>query len=322
MYNLNENTRKRAKKKREAIMRFPDKARVCFVGDSITHNGGYIKHIVEFYNDNFPLSNVKFYNCGIAGGKLQKIIPVFDEDVMIYNPTHIVLMIGINDSNRMALTFADETERRLALLSAYEEYKKNLNRFYNITKERGIELILCTPSPYAEYQQIGIEPLKDGYELILGYADFVREFAALQAIPLCDYHEAMKELLKREVLYKPDRVHPIEKGHAIMAKTFLSFQGFEYFPKESFRHETEEWDNLSQAVRKIITTEYLAIPNYYELTDSERFSAIQKLCEELRLGIYHHSAKFVEEWILDYITEKPKQNEYIEKLKAFWKNAD
>ena len=58
--------------------RFPDKSRVCFVGDSITHIGVFIKHIVGHYRKLFPGSGVEFYNCGIAGGYLGNTLAVFD----------------------------------------------------------------------------------------------------------------------------------------------------------------------------------------------------------------------------------------------------
>ena len=68
-------------------MTFQDGAVVCFVGDSITHTGTYIKHILHTYRTKFPSSNVEFYDCGIAGGTLANTIAVYDEDIGIYNPT-------------------------------------------------------------------------------------------------------------------------------------------------------------------------------------------------------------------------------------------
>ena len=35
------------------MARFPDGARVCFVGDSITHNGLFIAYIAAYYRENF-----------------------------------------------------------------------------------------------------------------------------------------------------------------------------------------------------------------------------------------------------------------------------
>ena len=49
--------------------RFPNGARVCFIGDSITHNNLFLAHIVAYYREHFKDSKVKFYNCGVSCGK-------------------------------------------------------------------------------------------------------------------------------------------------------------------------------------------------------------------------------------------------------------
>lgn len=43
------------------MKRFEDGARVCFVGDSITHNGGYLKYILYNYRRQFPGECVEFF---------------------------------------------------------------------------------------------------------------------------------------------------------------------------------------------------------------------------------------------------------------------
>ena len=108
--------------------RFPDGARVCFVGDSITHRGLYIAHIASHYRKYYPDSKVEFYDCGISGGNLGNAIKIYNEDTAIYDPTHIVLMIGINDSKRNLLNDDPRSAKRYeALNEAYENYGKNEN---------------------------------------------------------------------------------------------------------------------------------------------------------------------------------------------------
>ena len=77
------------------MKRFPDNARVCFVGDSITANNTYVAHIAGFYKDNLPDAHVEFYNCGISGATLKTTLAVFDEDIAPFEPTHIVLMSAV-----------------------------------------------------------------------------------------------------------------------------------------------------------------------------------------------------------------------------------
>ena len=105
--------------------RFPNGARVCFIGDSITHNNLFLAHIVSFYREHFADAKVEFYNCGISGGTLTTTLNCFDEDILPYNPTHAVIMIGINDSDRNALIGAKE-HKYYSLERAYNNYKTNL----------------------------------------------------------------------------------------------------------------------------------------------------------------------------------------------------
>ena len=107
--------------------RFPDGARVCFVGDSITRAGVFIKHIVGYYRKEFPGCGVEFYNCGISGGNLGNTLRVFEEDVAIYNPTHIVLMIAGNDARKGQLKEPPSAEKYDKLLEAYETYKQSIS---------------------------------------------------------------------------------------------------------------------------------------------------------------------------------------------------
>ena len=77
---------------------FPKGARVVFAGDSITNGNKYVCHIAEYYKNNLADREVQFFNCGISGCSLGTLIAVFDRDIMYYEPTHIVLTIGVNDS--------------------------------------------------------------------------------------------------------------------------------------------------------------------------------------------------------------------------------
>jgi type I restriction-modification system DNA methylase subunit len=110
------------------MSRFPNGARVCFIGDSITHNNLHVSHVVDYYREHFADAKVEFYNCGISGGTLTTTLNCFDEDIPLYNPTHAVIMIGINDSARWALPFTGEEKYSyVATLDEIRENDYNLN---------------------------------------------------------------------------------------------------------------------------------------------------------------------------------------------------
>ncbi len=300
------------------MSRFPDKARICFVGDSITHIGTYLTYIVAQYRKNFPDSSVEFYNCGISGGNLGNTIRVFDEDIAIYQPTHIVLMIGANDTRRWALDKLPSPKYYDLLHTAYQDFGDNLERFYRITRDRHIELILCTPMPYAEYIPSKVSPLSGGAALFLSYADRVRQFAKNYALPLCDYHAAAVEAMQTQSLYNPDRVHPNEAGHFLMAKTFLSFQGITLDEWAEIPTDLQEWYDTTQKLRHIITAEFLNIPTYADMTHEQRIAAMGERHDQAQTNpeAYDPMARFRIEF---YPIHKPHQDEYVAAVKQFMK---
>ena len=298
--------------------RFPDNARVCFVGDSITHSGRFQKYVIACYRKNFPAAKVEFYNCGIAGGNLKNTLGIYNEDIDIYAPTHVVLMKGVNDSRRGRLENAADAERYEKIVEAYEKYKRNIEEFYLLTKEKGVELILCTPVPYDEYQRADSPVLRGGYALMLGYADFIREFAKEKGIALCDYHAAMTRAMQSEVLYSTDRVHPNDRGHFYMAKAFLDSQGLELCDDMEISADIEEWYSLTQKIRDVVTAEFFASPDYLTMTDEERFDAVRSQVERIDKGLADFG-DYVGGLFRRYLVDRPRLSEYINAVKQIMK---
>ena len=297
--------------------KFQSGDRVCFVGDSITHKGMFIKQILAYYRKYLPEVKVEFYDCGIAGGNLGNTIKVFDEDIAIYDPTHIVLMIGVNDSRFNHLK--DPANERYEFIStAYEKYKKNIETFYKMTCERGIKLTLCTPVPYAEYADFDTPTVHGAYAVIMGYANFVREFAREKGLDLCDYHTAMTKAMQTEVLYATDRVHPNEAGHFVMAKTLLASQGLELSEPMEYSLELEEWYEATQKIRNIIAAEFFVVPNYTECTDVERTLTVKKRLEEAQRGI-NDPGDYIRTVMQRHVIYKPYQKELIDFVKNYMK---
>ena len=300
------------------MKRFPDNSRVCFVGDSITHAGQFQKHIIAYYRKNFPDAKVEFYNCGIAGGNLRNTLDIYDEDIDIYAPTHVVLMIGVNDSRRNRLENESSDEKYEKILEAYERYKSRVEEFYLLTRGRGAELVLCTPAPYDEYQKAESPVLRGGYALMLGYAAFIREFAEQKGIALCDYHSAMTRAMQSEVLYSTDRVHPNARGHFYMAKIFLASQGFELCDGEEISADIEEWYGITQKLRDVVTAEFFASPDYLKMTAEERFDAVKAQVEKIDNKLVDFG-DYVGGLFRRYLENKPCQAEYIEAVKQLMK---
>lgn len=248
--------------------RFPNNSRVCFVGDSITHANRYLMHIVACYKKNFADSNINFYNCGVSGASLDEQLKILEIDTFSYAPTHIVMMIGINDSCRDILSECRSSERYGKLKSAFERYKNNLSKICSLFKSKGIEITLCTCVPYDEYGEYCTSPLKGGMSLIMSYNEYIRNYAKENGLQLCDYFQYMIEKMQTECLFDADSVHPNDRGHYYMAKCFLEYQGLK-FENEEFSEKLTEWNEYVLKLRDIFACEYMVLQNYsFEFEDA------------------------------------------------------
>jgi len=258
---------------------FPKNARVCFIGDSITHNNGFVSRIYDYYYQKLGERNINIYNCGVGGGRVATALPILKEDVLSHNPTHAVLMFGVNDSDNRFFAEERSGERYDKLVNAYEAFGADLRKMCRILLEKNIEVILCTQAPYDEYQQCDEKPWQGGFALMAGYADAVRNIAKELSLPVCDYHKHMSRAMQDEVLYKPDRVHPNEKGQYEMAKCFLKFQGYDIGEYKPIPDYLDEWREKVALQRDICMAEKNIIGKF-DLSEKEQIAEIKAYVEE------------------------------------------
>lgn len=298
------------------MSRFPDGARVCFIGDSITHNNLFLAHIASYYREHFPESKVEFYNCGISGGTLNTTLNSFDEDILPYNPTHAVIMIGINDSDRSALN-GDITQKYNVLKMAYEKYKTNLEKLCKRLEDMGVEITLCTQTPYAEYIESDETVLHGGSALMLGYANYIRTYAIKKGYPVCDYHDYFTRVMQTEVIYNPDRVHPTPRGQYYMAKCFLEHQGLDLREEEPLPDDVQKWHQVVEKIRNTIATEHFILADDFTTTDEQRAVAIKDYLENEQTGPY---VDYFKQLSKAYPALKTEQQQNIKFVIEFMRN--
>lgn len=209
------------------LEKFPNGARVCFIGDSLTAQNAVQWMTVDCYKRNLPDTKIEVFNCGVAGGAAWAALQYLEDDVFIHNPTHAVIGFGVNDCGRWDLARPRSAERYDRLVANYERYKKCMRELCDVLISRGIKVTLCTPPPYDEYHD-GTEPaFVGGFPLLLAYAEEVRKIAKEKNLPLCDYFEHFAREMQTDILYGGDHVHPNAHGYFVMAKYFLSQQGLD-----------------------------------------------------------------------------------------------
>ena len=203
---------------------------VVFYGDSITAQRLYTKDVEEFVLTRYPGLHVRFVNAGVPGDRVNggyagKMAERVQRDVAPFHPTMITVMLGMNDGGwGYGPSDVDAIFQRgyRALLEALQKAAP------------GATLMLMTPTPYDEITHGTEFP---GYARVIDqFAEDVSGIGAQLAasgdknVEVADLNHPMTEALERAKaefpqlapLIAPDRIHPSETGHWIMATALLS----------------------------------------------------------------------------------------------------
>ncbi len=253
--------------RKKQMTKFTKNSRVCFIGDSITCANGYLSYIVDYYQKHFKDDNIKFFNCGMSGARSKHLLDAFDFDTASYNPTHAVIFMGVNDSERNLLANGRSPEIYNTIKTSFEGYKKNLDTMCKKLRDMGSEIILCTSIPLDEYSRFDTETLPGSFALMMGYAEHVRNYARENGYPVCDYLAYYTEILQSGAkIYSTDRVHPNDLGAWHIAKCFLANQGLDIGEKAALSDKTKEWHEKVYAYRYMLTAELFFLDGRYDMT--------------------------------------------------------
>ncbi len=310
--------------------KFEKNARVCFVGDSITANGGYIAKVFDYYRTNLPELGVKMYNCGVGGDSARGALKRLDEDVFDkFNPTEIVLMFGMNDCGYPHFADTDVEKRNRDTLEKRKVHLDSMYKLCEAFKAHGLPVTLCSPTPYDESSPllnetnyIGVRDELTTYFKLYGeaLADFTFKNTVDYITPLTALE---KELAEKRLpsFINPDRIHPNAMGHDGMAAIFLKSQGFDVTlptveslaagkevlpPLSAINAERKKYEELLRGWLAFI--DFLFSQNLKGKSDEEHIAYwTQKLAETPESDPQHAR-------IANYLEIKPHEKQYFKKL--------
>jgi lysophospholipase L1-like esterase len=201
-----------------------DGDRVTFYGDSITEQREYTEFVEEYLLTRFPHWKVTFRNAGVGGDKVSGgwAGPVdlrIDRDVLAARPDVVTIMLGMNDGYYRP--------SQPGIVSTYAGgYRHIVDAIQKSMPQTRITLI--QPSPYDDVTR---EPLyAGGYNgVMLKFSESVAQLAREKHLGLADFNTPVTTFLKTlnekspdlAPQLVPDRVHPSEGGHWIMAEALL-----------------------------------------------------------------------------------------------------
>lgn len=201
-----------------------DGDRVTFYGDSITEQREYTEDVENYMLTRYPSWKLSFHNAGVGGDKVSggwagPIDLRLDRDVYAWRPDVITIMLGMNDFYYRP----DQPGIYSTYVDGYRHIVESLQK--NIS---GVRITLIQPSPYDDVTR---EPAFPGgaNSVLLKYSGFVAQLAQERGTQLADFNTPLTTLLKtlngqspdfaQQVI--PDRVHPQQGGHWIMAESLL-----------------------------------------------------------------------------------------------------
>jgi lysophospholipase L1-like esterase len=173
----------------------------------------------DFVLTRYPQMHVTFWNAGIPGdtvyGGYTGDLPArLERDVFPHQPTVITIMLGMNDGYYLAFN--------QKYFDIYKEgYRKLLDAIQSgVPRAR---VILISPTPYDEVTH-GTE-FASYNEVVSRHAAFVKELAAAPHLGFSDFNQVETDLLNGgtrknrtlAALLIPDRIHPAEASHWVMA---------------------------------------------------------------------------------------------------------
>lgn len=200
-------------------------ARLLFVGDSVTDCGrlrpvgrgsrhalgtGYVAGVdalLEPFQKGRP---IQVANMGTSGDTVRDLARRWDKDVLALEPEWLSVLIGVNDVWRQFDGLAPASAVRL------DEFWDTYDGLIARTRPMLKGLVLMTPFYVQSDRSDPMRAMVDEYGLA------VKDLASRHGALLVDAQAAMDRVAARSG-YKaiaPDRVHPTEMGHEILAYAF------------------------------------------------------------------------------------------------------
>jgi lysophospholipase L1-like esterase len=193
--------------------------RVSFYGDSITAQHLYTRFVEDFVLTRYPGLHVAFSNAAVPGdtvyGGYTGDMPTrLKRDLFPHRPSVVTIMLGMNDGYYMAFN--------PKYLDIYKDgYRKLLNAIQ--TGAPSARITLISPTPYDEITH-GTE-FPHYNEVVSRHSAFVKELAASSRLAFSDFNQVEASLLQAGMrenpslarLLIPDRIHPAEASHWVMA---------------------------------------------------------------------------------------------------------
>jgi lysophospholipase L1-like esterase len=203
--------------------------RVVFLGDSITQAGGYVAFTTYYLERLYPQKDFDVLGLGLAsetlsglseeghaGGKFPRpcLFERLGRVLEKTKPEVVFACYGMNDGIYQPL----DKDR-------FAAFQKGVTRLIDQCKEAGVKQIFLVTPPIYDFA-----PKAGGLNYDAVLAEYARWEAGLKVpgVRVIDLHAAMRKARDgRAEPFSPDKVHPEDDGHLLIARTALAALGVE-----------------------------------------------------------------------------------------------
>lgn len=231
---------------------------VVFYGDSITDQRLYTTFTEAYVLTRFPKLNIRFIHSGWSGDRVDGGVggPIdtrLKRDVLVYHPTVVTIMLGMNDAGYRL--FDD------ALFKSYRTGYEHIVQTLKVAAPK-VRLTAIQPSPYDDVTRP--PQFEGGYNnVLISYGKFVCELATREGMLCADLNTSVVTALRAANQADPalaqklisDRVHPSAPIHLLMTEALLKAWNAPAIVSDV------EIDALAIAARKAVNTSITALSN-------------------------------------------------------------
>ena len=205
-------------------MRLERNQKIVFVGDSITDAGrtwgqgdlgqGYVKLLHDLLTARHPQLNLQVVNSGVGGDTVRHLARRWERDVTAQQPNWVSIKIGVNDVRR---AFAGNPQEAVPP----EEFGQGLRDLLARTRAAGAQPLLIAPFLIEPDRT---DPMRQRVEQ---YAAIVKQVGEEQGVPTAELQPAFDNAVfaTSPEVWAPDRVHPSDAGHTLIALEALRLLG-------------------------------------------------------------------------------------------------
>ncbi|MBR4933753.1 MAG: hypothetical protein IKZ03_04775, partial [Clostridia bacterium] len=288
--------------KGKGIPKFPKDARVAFLGDSLTAGSLWTEAIFEYYLKHFPEDNIRMYSVGVGGGTAAFALEHLDEDIMLFEPTHVVVMFSVNDIGGYE---GNPIERA-------NKFHDDMKKLTDALIERGMTVYYMCPPASSLHDGWDVQPREIAHMVMKSLAAEYNSYC-------CDLYGMMSPLTGNAEIMLPDLTHFTAIGDSVIARLFLHSQGFDGFSPDEENFYDRIILNYDVDHRKIFNDKirniWCTIRNISTIGDTVE-AKVNRLKERIKTRANGAWDDFCYYRAVDFIELYPNLDFYLEMVKS------